>query len=314
MTNAMPPKGTALILGGSGKIGSNAAKAFAAAGWQVTPYTRGTDMSAAAMGCEIIVNGLNPPNYHNWAEIVPAITAQVIAAGRASGATIIVPANVYNIGAAPGVWSEATPHRPVARKGHIREAAERAYRHSGVQVINLRAGNFIDPERGDDVMSFALLNTVARGKITAPGRPDAMQTYCYLPDWARAAEMLAAKRAELPQWSDIPFAGHAFTANGLKAQVAAMTGRPLRMASFPWWLFTLTAPFWELAREMKEMRYLYDTDHRLDGARLAELLPDFTATPLEEVLRHGLQAKGVSTAQIHPDEAMRAGGQTVAAQ
>jgi len=49
------------------KIGHHAAEAFAAAGWTLRRYKRGTDMTAAAMGADVIVNGLNPPGYHNWA-------------------------------------------------------------------------------------------------------------------------------------------------------------------------------------------------------------------------------------------------------
>ena len=73
--------GTVLILGASGKIGQHAATAFSNAGWAVRKFNRKTDnMSKSAMGADVIVNGLNPPNYHNWAEIIPAITKQVIAA------------------------------------------------------------------------------------------------------------------------------------------------------------------------------------------------------------------------------------------
>ena len=108
--------GTVLILGPSGKIGSHAARAFDAAGWEVRRYRRGTDMTSAAQGVDVIVNGLNPPNYHDWARQIPAITAQVIAAARASGATVIVPGNVYVYGTAPGPWSEETPQQATTRK------------------------------------------------------------------------------------------------------------------------------------------------------------------------------------------------------
>ena len=124
--------GTVLILGPSGKIGSHAARAFDAAGWEVRRYRRGTDMTSAAQGVDVIVNGLNPPNYHDWARQIPAITAQVIAAARASGATVIVPGNVYVYGTAPGPWSETTAYAATTRKGRIRTEMERAYRDSGL--------------------------------------------------------------------------------------------------------------------------------------------------------------------------------------
>src|SRR5690606_2993282 len=63
---------TALILGSSGKIGSRAAEAFERAGWQVRHYDRRTgDMVRAAQGADVMVNGLNPPRYHDWARLIP---------------------------------------------------------------------------------------------------------------------------------------------------------------------------------------------------------------------------------------------------
>ena len=70
---------TVLILGGSGKIGRHSAAAFRKAGWQVRQFDRvRDDMTRAAMGCDVIVNGLNPPNYHDWAGIIPQICIQLL--------------------------------------------------------------------------------------------------------------------------------------------------------------------------------------------------------------------------------------------
>ena len=292
---------TALILGASGKIGTHAARALSAHGWTIRRYDRKSgDMTRAAQGCDLIVNGLNPPNYHNWAELIPAITAQVIAAARASGATVLIPGNVYHFGSTPGEWSEQTPPAPCSKKGRIRLEMERAYRDSGVQTIVLRAGDFIDPDHNGDIMSLMLLTRLKRGRITAPGAIGAIHTYAYLPDWAEAAASLADKRTELARFEDIPFPGHAFTLDTLKSEVEAITGRTLRFSRFPWALIALTAPVWELARELKEMRYLWDTPHTLSPRRLNALLPDFRPTPLREALTAALPA------DIHPDQTVTA--------
>jgi nucleoside-diphosphate-sugar epimerase len=276
---------TVLILGASGKIGQNAAQAFAKAGWNVRKYDRkSNDMSAAARGVDLIVNGLNPPNYHNWAKTVPEITKQVIAAARASGATVIIPGNVYNFGDRPGVWSETTPQRPNTVKGRVRVEMEDAYRASGVQTIVLRAGNFIDPERNDDVMGLLYFRAIKKGKLTAVGRPDALQAMCYLPDWARAAVKLAEKRAELASFEDIPFPGHSFTILDLQDALQNHLGRSIRITGFPWKMFSLLGPFWELARELNEMRYLWNTSHQLSGEKFDRLLPDFVPTDMRRVM------------------------------
>lgn len=56
---------------------------------------------------------------------------------------------------------------------------------------------------------------------------------------------------------------------------------------------TLAAPFWELAREFKEMRYLYNLPHRLDPAPMAALLPDFQTTPFAEVVARHAKVLGL---------------------
>lgn len=291
---------TVLILGSSGKIGQNAARAFTNAGWNVRNYDRkSNDMTAAARGVDVIVNGLNPPNYHNWAKTIPEITKQVIAAAKASGATVIIPGNVYNFGNTPGVWSETTPHRPNTVKGQVRVDMEEAYRASGVQTIVLRAGNFIDPDRDDDMMNLLYFRAIKKGKLTAAGRPDALQAMCYLPDWARAAVQLAEKRAELASFEDIPFPGHSFTVLELQDELQGHLARSIKITGFPWWMFTLLTPFWELAREMNEMRYLWNTTHRLCGKKFNRLLPEFVPTEMHRVMFASLPN------DIHPSQAVQ---------
>lgn len=292
---------TVLILGANGKIGSHSAQAFANAGWQVRRFNRATDdMTQAAMGCDAIVNGLNPPAYHDWANLIPQITAQVIAAAKASGAMVVIPGNVYHFGNTPGEWSELTTPTPCSRKGAIRLQMERIYRDSGVQTLVLRAGDFIDPARDGDVMSLLLMRSVAKGQLTAPGDPNAMHTYCYLPDWARAMVSLVDMRDQLKSFEDVPFPGHAFTLTQLRDCLTDALGRPIRISGFPWWLFTLASPVWELARELREMRYLWDTPHTLSGVKFTRLLPGFDATPLRDVMLAGLAP------DIHPDHVMAA--------
>lgn len=276
-----------LVLGASGHFGGHAVRAFEAAGWEVRRYTRGTDMAAAAKGVDVIVNGLNPPRYHAWARLIPAITRQVIAAGLASGATVIVPGNVYVYGDQPGPWGPDTPHRPVSRKGAIRAEMEASYRAAtarGLRVIILRGGDFIDPEDGETLMSMLVLKNLTKGRITALGAPEVRRAYANLPDITRAAVALAEKRADLPAFADIPFAGYCFSVSELKARIEAITGQQLRISRFPWWSMWLAAPVWELARELIEMRYLFETEHALDPEPLAALLPTLGERPLEAVI------------------------------
>lgn len=281
-----------LVLGASGNFGARAAEAFRAAGWRVRPYKRGTDMAVAARGAALILNGLNPPNYHNWGRLIPEITTAVLAAARASGATVLVPGNVYVYGDQPGPWGPATPHDPVSRKGIIRKAMEAQYREAsekGQRVIVLRGGDFVDPVSQMTIWRIVMLKGIARGRLTAMGNPGVRRTYAWLPDMARAAVALA-EHPDLPAFADIPFAGHSVSLNQIAGTLHRMTGRDYRIGKFPWWAMRLAAPFWELARELGEMRYLYNLDHAPDPAPLSALLPDFQHTLLQDMLAAHLPA------------------------
>lgn len=284
---------TALVLGASGGFGGQVALALQGAGWQVNRYQRGTDMVAAAKGADLIVNGLNPPAYHDWDRLIPEITASVLAAGKASGATLLVPGNVYPYGREPGPWNADTPHRPTSRKGRIRAEMEAEYRNAagrGQRTILLRGGDFLLPEAPQMLMNRVTLGDVKKGKIITLGDPDALHAYAYLPDMARAAVGLVALGDALPAYADIPFAGHAFTINDLAARVARLTGRPMQIVQFPLWFFTALSPVWELARELREMLYLNRHPHWLDPDPLRHWLPGFQDTPLDAVILAHVQA------------------------
>lgn len=272
-----------LILGASGHSGSAFAEAFDKAGWQVRRFKRGQDPAKAARGVELIVNAMNPPDYHDWARQIPQITELAMTAARASGARVLIPGNVYVYGTQPAPWSAATAHHPCSRKGQIRATMEAAWRRSGLPVTILRAGDFLDGSKPGLVMGLLVLKKLHKGRITALARPDIPRAYAYLPDLARAAVALS-ERDDLPVFADIPFPGHSFSMNDFAAEIARQTGRSLKMTRFPWWSLRLAAPFWELARELAEMRYLYEYPHSLDGEALAALLPGFEATSFSTVV------------------------------
>ncbi len=277
---------TALILGANGRFGRNAAQAFSNAGWVVRRLDRrNKDLHTAARGADVVVNAWNPP-YPDWAKQVPGLYRQVIEVASEYDLTVIVPGNVYVFGAdTPGPWSTDTPHLAQNPLGRIRVEMEEAYRASSVRTIVLRAGDFIDTEASGNWFDQILIKHLQRGRFVYPGNPDIPHAWAYLPDLTRAAVALAEMRYELPRFCDIPFAGHTLTGNEMVQALSQLVGQEVVLRQMAWWPLNLARPFWRLAPHLIEMKYLWNTPHRLDGQFFDQLLPEFAQTDLIEALK-----------------------------
>lgn len=290
---------TVLILGGNGRFGRHATQAFSEAGWIVRQFDRRIDnLWDAAWGAQVIVNAWNAP-YADWAETLPRTTQQVIEVAEATGATVIIPGNVYVFGSeGSGELSANTPHLASNPLGRLRTEMEAAYRRANVRTIILRGGDFLDDVASGNWFDMVIAKPVARGKISYPGPLDRPHAWAFLPDMARAAVQLAEMRDQLSRFEDIPFPGYTLTGAELAQAVAGAVGHPVQAHTMSWAPLHLARPFWKMARHLVEMRYLWSKPHHLNGARFRALLPRFQDTPVEQAVASALEF------QINPDEAV----------
>ena len=311
--------GTALILGAGGRLGQALARAFSDAGWLVHGQVRheppagapasvrwlrmGLDeparLAETVRHADVVVHAVNPP-YPAWhAEALPLAQRAIRVAGDLK-ALLMFPGNVYNFGAGmPQLLLEQTPQAPTARKGRVRVAIEEALREAaraGLRTVILRAGDFFGgPGRGA-WFDLVMVKSLPQGKVVYPGRTDVEHAWAYLPDLARTFTRVAAQRAALPPFEVLHFPGHAVDGETFlhdleraarRCRVLGPTVR-LNRGSLPWTVLKLgglVVPMW---RELAEMRYLWDVPHRLSGERLAKLVGEAPATPLEEALESAL--------------------------
>lgn len=302
-------KATALILGPSGRMGRNAASAFEADGWEVRRFDRATDdLWDAAWGADVIVNAWNPP-YPKWESELPGLTDKVIEVARASGALVIVPGNVYVYGAdAPELFAPETPHRATNRLGRARINMETRYRAAGVRTLIVRAGDYIDSEASGNWFDGMMVKNLGKARLTYPGRLDAFHAFAYLPDVAAVMVGLANRRDALELFEDVTLPGYTLTGVGLASSLSEATGTRITARRMSWLPLWLAAPFWPMGRGLLEMRYLWSKPHRLDGARLDELLPDFSPTPVTVALR-----SAIAHLDIDPDQPVTADGHPILA-
>jgi nucleoside-diphosphate-sugar epimerase len=302
---------TVLILGANGRFGHHTALAFARAGWRVIAQVRSDkqlndaiadhsnietlavdlkdtrNLSQAARKFAVIVNGLNPP-YRLWHKTVATITNSVLQLARESGATVILPGNVYVYGnQMPEQLTAHSPHQPTNQLGQIRSAMEQQYQQAsneGIQTIVLRIGDFLQRDSTGNWFDTHMTGGLCKGRFAYPGRRDVAHAFGYLPDTARACVALAEIRNDLPAYADIPFAGTTVTGDQLHQLVEQAMGTQLKEAGIPWPIIRLLALFNGDMRGVVAMRYLWNTPHRLDGEELQKYLPDFRPTPDAEII------------------------------
>jgi nucleoside-diphosphate-sugar epimerase len=318
----------ALVVGATGGIGSETARALLAAGWSVralsrdparaaqkTPELAGVDwragdamnpadVQAAAAGVSVVVHAVNPPGYRNWKGLALPMLESSIAAARAAGARVVLPGTVYNFGPdAPALIDEQASQTPVTRKGKIRVAMEERLREAaeqGTQVLIVRAGDFFGPRAGNSWFSQGM---VKPGKplqsVTYPGKPNVAHAWAYLPDLAKTIVLLLERAAELRPFEVFHFGGHGFERGVELAEATARLGglaRP-KIRSFPWFAVYLLAPFIVTFREMLEMRYLWSRPLLLDNRKLVAFLGQEPHTPLEQALGRTLAGLSIALPQ-----------------
>ena len=320
---------TALIIGATGGVGSEIARALLRRGFQVRALHRdpeqakarmpslgaiewlkgdamkAADVLAASSGVSLVVHAANPPGYRNWQGLALPMLENSIAAARAAGARLVFPGTVYNFGPEtfPRV-TESAPQRPKTRKGAIRVAMEQRLSQAareGVPVLIVRAGDFFGAAGQNSWFNQSL---VKPGKpvrwLLYPGKREVGHAWAYLPDLAETIAQLVSREAELGPFEVFHFGGHWFERG---VEIAEATRRAAgvpnaRIWSFPWFAVYLLAPFVETFREMLEMRYLWNVALQLDNSKLIRFLGQEPHTPLDEALRTTLHELGC--AQVPP--------------
>ncbi len=300
-------KKSVIVLGANGKFGRAAIRAYHDAGWQVTGFARSKPTDEISNGvnwvfgnienrddllraCDrntVIVNAVHPP-YEQWAAKLPVFTSNITYVARATNSTVMIPGNIYNYGEAmPDVLRETTPHLAQTKKGLLRIEMERAYKaasQTGMQTIILRCGDFIDVRESGNWFESHITKGLSKGKIAYPGRTDIEHAWAYLPDAARAMVQLSEKREELKSFEEFGFAGYTFSGSELAEMLSKTTKRTVKITNIPWVMVRMLGVFSKPMHEILEMRYLWNTPHRVDGTKLERLLPDFQGTPVDRVL------------------------------
>ncbi len=329
----MSQASSVLILGARGRFGIAAARAFAQAGWQVHAQLRPgatgpaiagvqwlaaapedtATLAAAARGAAVVVQALSPPYTHKaWRTQVPRLTDAAIAATRELGATLMLPASVYNFGESmPERLHEDTAQAATTFKGRLRIASEqqilRATQDGRMKAVVIRGGDFFGSGTGS-WFDLVMAKDLRRGRLTCPGPLDVPHAWAYLPDMARSFVGVAEQRHRLPAFETLHFAGYGVTGQDWADALSdiareqgwlAASGK-LRVASLSWPLMRLVGLFVPTVAALCEVRYLWRTPHALVDTRMAALIGKAPHTPFAEAVRAALDDLGLLQPAARP--------------
>lgn len=299
---------TVAILGAAGRNGDAVARAFLKAGWRVRGVARGAKVStlapgvepvtadaydrealiAACAGADVIVHTLNPL-YDDWTNSVMPLAENVLASAEATGATVMIPGNVYNYGygIAPDTGEDA-PMSGDTEKARLRIAMEalyeRAAREKGVRTIVIRAGDFFGGARPESWLDVMILKDLKKDRFTWPGPWKLAHAFAYLPDLGETFVRVAEKRDETAPFTTLHFRGHAVTGEEMQAAAEKAAGRRLKRANAPWLVLRAIGLFNPILREIVKMSYLWRVPHSLANARLEALIGPEPHTRLDVAL------------------------------
>ena len=307
---------TALVLGATGGIGSETARALSRHGWKIRALARSgrpadstsswewikgdaldrDSIVAAAQGTDVIVHAVNPSGYRNWATLVLPMIENTIAAAKTSGARIVLPGTIYNYGPdAFPVLREDSPQRATTHKGKIRIALEekmQAAAREGVRSLIVRFGDFFGPKAGNNWFSQGLVKPNRPvTSIMNPGPKGIGHAWCYLPDAGETFAQLMDRETELAEFERFHFRGH-WDEDGSQMIAAirrAAGNENIPVRPLPWWFFRLASPFNETFRELYATRSLWDTPIELDNTRLVRFLGNEPHTPLQTAVETTLR-------------------------
>lgn len=299
-------KGKVTVLGINGHIGQAVAKAFVAAGWDVTGMGRSdkhhtpgvrfvlgdsdsvAEMRAAIGDSEVVVNALNI-RYDLWFEgRMEGQMARVIEAMGTTGKTMLFPGNIYNYAKTDRVMRPETPQRPETVRGELRvrveQGLEAAANRGDIQVIIVRAGEFYGPGSNNDWFDLAMMTDVKKGVVHTMGYGGVPHAWAYLPDLARAFEALASVRSTLNVFDRFHFVGNFVTPAEMGRAVSQAAPKPVKVRPFLMPLLVVGGWFSPVLRETAKMRYIWKNPMELKDERLEEILGRGFNTPFDQAV------------------------------
>ena len=292
----------ALVLGFTGGVGFEMAKALLAENYQVTALIRDPSkqsnfshpnltyqigdardeklINQLTQNQSLVVYGINY-NYIDWATQgidTLEITAQACVK---SGSRLLFPGNIYGFAGTneSDLLTEQSPTHPIFALGEIRttmeERLEELHKLSGLKYLIFRAGNYIGEFAPSTWLSFLISQNSKNNKVTLTSIGDANKTisWCYLPDLAyNVVQLVDGDSHNLNDSEVFCFEGIRHSFNDLEKTLKQMTKQPVKNKSLPFLMVSFLSLFMRKLKMTSSTRSLFEKSLLLDQTKLINTL------------------------------------------
>lgn len=242
-----------------------------------TDLTSAQQTSDAVKGTHVAVlcAGL-PYRTKVWSELWPRVMMNVIEACKRHKARLIFLDNVYMYGKVVGTMTEETPYNPCSKKGEIRaQIAVRLMKEAtegNLLALIARAADFYGPYATRNSVPYLLVIDKLRGGGKAQWlvNVDALHSYSYTVDCAKALALLAAQPESFNQIWHLPTAHPPIDGKTFIALAAKALGVETRYSVLSKWMIRLAGLTNTTIRESYEMLYQSEFDYHFDSTKFEE--------------------------------------------
>jgi nucleoside-diphosphate-sugar epimerase len=228
-------------------------------------------------------------NLKIWKERWPSFMKAVIEACQEHGAKLVFFDNVYMYASsAIPHMTEDSPIEPPSKKGAVRkevyEMVASAVDQNKLTALVARAADFYGPDNKNSVLGQMVANNFLAGKKAQSfGNIDAIHTYTYTPDAARATALLGNTPDAYNQVWHLPTTKDRITGKKWIALLAKEFGVEPRVQHVPNWLLKLLGLFIPVMKEFPEMMYQYEQDYIFDSSKFEKRFGWSATSPVDGV-------------------------------
>jgi len=296
-----------VVILGAGPVGQTAARMYKERGLAVRFVTRSGKpmpeaetvaadiadadaLTSAAEGASILLHAAGVP-YHRWFAEFPLMQSAVLSAAERLGAVAVFAENLYSYAADTMPMTETSEEKPATKKGALRLKLSQqwlAAPASGrVRAVSVRASDYWGPGATDSPNSHfgaRFFPGFEAGKPVAfLGNPDALHSFAYLPDFARALVDASLDEGSWGRPWIAPAMGPT-TSRRVAELFAAEAGLKVKVQALPPFLLKVLGLFHPLVREVSEMLYQFEKEFVVDTSAWTARF-GWKATPLDVAVR-----------------------------